>query len=154
MWPAEWTFDREQSVTGSRACIWDSTGCDVQRHCYSTLKTSTFAAIHNRPILSKTMLSNNPHQSSLRPLGGHHIFERLQKEIERKVKLSSSGLPEIKTLPPRQAQEFLNYLGCRLRTAAKKFHTTEFVSEIARSAFEEKINTEFVRRHCYISGSC
>lgn len=100
------------------------------------------------------MLSNDPHQSSLRPLGGRHIFERLQKEIQRKVKMSTSGIPEIKALPPRQAQEFLNYLGCRLRTSAMKFHTTQFASEGARSTFEEKINTEFVRCACYFSGSC
>ena len=100
------------------------------------------------------MLSNNLHNSSLRPLGGCHICERLQTEIERKQKWSSSGLRDVKALPPRQAQEFLNYLGCRLRSAAKKFYTRQFVSEVEHSAFEEKINTEFVCRYCYVAGSC
>ena len=94
------------------------------------------------------MLSNNPARSSIRPLGGHHFGlhfgDRLQQEIERKEKLSSSGIPEIKSLPPRQAQDFVNYLGSRLRTVAKKFHTNVFPSEVARRTFEEKINTEFV----------
>ena len=94
------------------------------------------------------MLSNNPASSRIRPLGGHHFGlhfgDRLQQEIKRKETLSTSGIPEIKSLPPRQAQDFVNYLGSRLRTVAKKFHTTVFPSEVARRTFEEKVNTEFV----------
>jgi hypothetical protein len=77
-------------------------------------------------------------------LGPPHYFKRLQEVIDGKRAASSSGLPEIKKLSPRQGQEFLNYLGSRLRTAAKKFHTIKFVSEDARVAFEKKMEVEFV----------
>jgi hypothetical protein len=64
--------------------------------------------------------------------------------MDGKREASSSGLPEMKKLSPRQGQEFLNYLGSRLRTAAKNFHTTKFVSEDAKVAFEKKMEFEFV----------
>lgn len=90
------------------------------------------------------MLSKGIHREYLTRLGAPPYFKRLQEVIDGPHVASSSGLPEIKKLSPRQGQEFLNYLGSRLRTAAKKFHTTKFVSEDARVAFEEKMEIEFV----------
>jgi hypothetical protein len=91
------------------------------------------------------MLSNNQRNSLLVPVGGsRYISEQLQKMIDDRRMLSISGLPEVKLLSPRQGQAFLNYLGCRLRTAGKKYHTTAFVSESARATFEKNIKIDFV----------
>jgi hypothetical protein len=90
------------------------------------------------------MLSQGIHKEYLRRLAPPPCLEALQEKIDRMHAASSSGLPELKSLSPRQGQEFLNYMGSRLRTAAKKFHTTRFDSENARVAFEKKMGTEFV----------
>jgi hypothetical protein len=90
------------------------------------------------------MLSKGVYREYLTRLGPPQYFKRLQEIMDGTRVVSSSGLPEIKKLSPRQGQEFLNYLGSRLRTAGKKFHTTKFVSEEARVAFEKKMELEFV----------
>jgi hypothetical protein len=90
------------------------------------------------------MLSTGVYREYLTRLGPPQYFKRLQEILDGNRAASSSGLPELKKLSPRQGQEFLNYLGSRLRTAGRKFHTTKFVSEDARVAFEKKMEFEFV----------
>ena len=66
------------------------------------------------------------------------------RTLMREVPQATAGFTDLRLLPPREAQRFVNYLGSRWRTLGFYWFTREFTSDDARQVYAIQARNEIV----------